>query len=288
MSHIYVNGALLPEESASLPARDRGLLFGDGIFETVRAYRGEPFRLADHFERLRDSAVLLRLGLPLDLAGMAAAIDELLEVSGLKGDADAYVRITLTAGVHQGGFGLQRRGPANLVIAAQPYEALPPSHYSEGIRLIVSDIRRNSGSPVSRIKSLNYLDSLLAREEAIEAGADEAILLDGGERLAETSSSNLFFAAGDLLRTPSLDCGALPGTARRLVLELCERDGIAAEEGRYRLADLNAATEVFLCNSLRQLVPVREVAGLCRFDPVPGAVTTRLMNAYAALTGSPR
>ncbi len=288
MSQIYLNGEFLDEGAACIPAWDRGLLFGDGLFETIRAYRGIPFCLPEHLARLRDSALLLELALPWAEGEAESIIGELLTRNGLTGPEapDAYIRLTLTAGRHSGGLGLQRVGSPTVFAVARPFEGFPESWYREGLRLITSGIRRNSCSPVTRMKTLNGLDSMLARQEALDAGAQEALMLDTRGFLSEGTSSNFFFASGGSLLTPSLECGCLPGTARALITErLCPELGIEAREGEFTLQQLAAGSEAFISNALREIVPVGEVEGVVDFTDVPGPMTIRLAEAYRSLTG---
>ncbi len=288
MPLVYLNGEFLDEDAACIPAGDRGLLFGDGLFETVRAYRGIPFCLPEHLARLRDSALVLQLAFPWEEDEGERVIRELLVRNGLTGPEapDAYIRITLTAGRHSGGLGLNRVGPPTVLVVARAFEGFPESWYREGLRLIVSGIRRNSGSPVTRMKTLNGLDSILARQEALEAGAQEALMRDARGYLSEGTSSNLFFAAGGQLLTPSLECGCLPGTARALIAgRLCQELGIETREGEFTLEELAAGSEAFISNSLREIVPVAEIEGIVSFSEIPGPLTARLAEAYRSLTG---
>lgn len=290
MGQVYLNGQFLDEAEACIPVWDRGLLFGDGLFETLRAYRGAPFALTEHLARLRDSALLLQIPMPWEEEREAESIiAELLERNGLAnpGAPDAYIRITLTGGPHGGALGLQRLGAPTIFIVARPFEGFPASWYHDGLRLVISGIRRNSGSPVTRMKTLNGLDSLLARQEALDAGAQEALLLDSRGFLAEGTSSNFFFALGEQLCMPSLACGALPGTARALIAErLCPDMGVRVREGEFTLEDLTGSSEAFVSNSLREIVPVHEVDGVVSYETVPGPLTSRLAAAYRALTAA--
>ncbi len=290
MAQVYLNGEFLDEAEACLPVWDRGLLFGDGLFETLRAYRGTPFGLSEHLARLRDSALLLQIPVPWEEEREAEGIiADLLERNGLAGHGapDAYIRITLTGGRHGGGLGLQRPGTPTVIIVVRPFEGFPESWYRDGLRLIVSGIRRNSGSPVTRMKTLNGLDSLLARQEALDAGAQEAVFLDSRGFLSEGTSSNFFFVLGEKLHMPSLACGALPGTARALIAErLCPELGVPPQEGEFTLEDLRDSSEAFVSNSLREIVPVSEVDGVISYEKVPGPLTARLAAAYSALTAS--
>ncbi len=290
MTQVYLNGEFREEAEACIPVWDRGVLFGDGLFETLRAYQGVAFGLPEHLARMRDSALLLQIPMPWEEEREAERIiAELLERNGLAGPgaADAYIRITLTGGRHGGGLGLQRPGPSTVFIVARPFEGFPESWYRHGLRLIVSGIRRNSGSPITRMKTINGLDSLLARQEALDAGAQEALFLDSRGFLSEGTSSNFFFAWGEKLCTPSLECGALPGMARTLITgRLCPQLGVPVEEGEFTLEDLETSSEAFISNSLREIVPVSEVDGVVSHGEVPGPLTARLAAAYSALTAA--
>jgi branched-chain amino acid aminotransferase len=278
---VYCNGEILEESEARIPFLDRGVLFGDGLFETIRAYDGKPFRLERHLLRLREGCRDLRLsGLPSD-----GDIEEALgELYGLNvGEGDAYMRITLTGGPYDGGRTLDRPSPPNMLIVVQPYAGYPPELYERGVRMVVSTIRRNDGSPLSRIKSNNYLGTIMAKHEAIELGADDAIMLNGKGYLAEATSSNLFLVKREIVTTPDVACGLLPGVTRETVLELCAHLGLASEAGYYTLADLLGADEVFLSVSTAEILPVAEVDGTRIGTTLPGPITARLSQAYRDL-----
>jgi branched-chain amino acid aminotransferase len=278
---VYFNGEIMEEGEAHIPFLDRGVLFGDGLFETIRAYQGKPFRLKRHLSRLREGCRKLRLsGLPGDREIEGA----LAELYGLNvGEGDAYMRITLTGGAYDGRRTLARPSSPNTLMVVKPYEGYPTELYEKGVRAVVSSIRRNEGSPLSRIKSNNYLDTIMAKHEAWERGADDAIMLNGGGYLAEGTSSNLFLVKGEEVFTPDIACGLLPGVTRDTVLELCEELGLAAESGFYTLDDLLGADEAFLTVSTAEIVPIAEVEGRAIGSSCPGPVTARLSLAYREL-----
>lgn len=275
---LYLNGSLVEEEDAVIPALERGILFGDGIFETVRAYRGRPFRLDRHLARLREGCQVLRLtGIPGDVE-IEQAIEELYREN--VEDGDAYVRITVTGGRFDGTRNLTRSLPPNMMVVVTPFTGYPEELYQRGLRMGISSLRRNEASPLTRIKTTNYLDTLYARQEALDRAFDDAILLNTHGYLAEGCTSNLFFVRGGRLCTPRLDCGILPGITREAVLELCRDLGIATEEGIYSLAELLAAEEAFLTMSTAELVPMVEVEGTRIGAASPGMLTLRLTEAY--------
>lgn len=278
---IYLNGKYVPAPDARLPVDDRGVLFGDGVFETVRAYRGTPFRLERHLDRMAGACRALRLELPFEKREVARAVRTLVAENRL-GAGDARIRITVTGGPSSGPKGLERGGSANLFILARPYEPYQVETYQRGVSLMVSDIRRNNSSPLSTIKSANYLTSLIARQEATDRGADEAVMLTSDGNLSEATSSNLFMVRNGDLLTPDTSCGILPGITREAVIEMCDGLGITCTQVTAGPEALLLADEVFLTNSMVEVLPVREVAGrpvrLC-----PGPVTETLSGAYREL-----
>ncbi|HYE50045.1 MAG TPA: aminotransferase class IV [Azospirillaceae bacterium] len=246
MTVLWLDGALVPAADARIDPADRGLLLGDGLFETMRVEAGAPLRLEAHLRRLREGARLLGLPVPRTDEALADAVAAVVRANGL---ADAAVRLTLTAGA--GPRGLLRPDPCRptLMLAAAP---LPPP--PGPARLVIAAVtRRNEHSPLSRVKSLNYLDGVLAREEAKARGADDAVLLNTAGRVAEATAANLFAVVDGTLVTPPLSDGVLPGTMRA---EIIRTRG--AVERSLDVADLRRATEVFLTSalSIRQVLDV--------------------------------
>lgn len=278
---VYLNGAIVEEDEALLPMQDRGVLFGDGVFETVRAYAGRPFRMDRHLARLREGCQVLRLtGIPGD-AELEEAVAFLYREN--VGSGDAYVRITVTGGLFDGTRNLTRSFPPNVFVVVKPFEGYPKEYYERGLRVMISAARRNESSPLSRIKTLNYLDALFARQEAKERGYDDALFLNTAGYLAEGTTSNLFFSRRGRLCTPRVDCGILPGITREAVLELCAHMGIQTEEGFYMPDELLSSSEAFLTMSTGELVPVAEVDDRPLSAPCPGPLTHRLTEAYHKL-----
>jgi branched-chain amino acid aminotransferase len=286
MSHrpafIWVNGLVVGSDEPVLRAFDRGLLYGDGLFETLRAYDGVPFLLEEHLSRLSESAWELRICDVLDGAAIEGAIAELLSLNGLR---DAYIRITLTRGEHTGRLELEPAAEPTLIMVAQPLRPLPPSRYDPGSRAIIASVRQNADSPLPRHKTLNYLNNLLARTEARDRGADEALLLNTRGEVAEAASSNIFIVCQRGLVTPSLESNILPGVTRAEVLRLAREAGVPAEERIVCPDELRLAEEVFLTNSVAELVPIRAIEGRPVGSGSPGEVTRLLHTAYRARVG---
>lgn len=275
---VYFNGRLVPRSRARIPVLDYGFLYGFGLFETMRAYGGRVFRLGRHLDRLARSAEAL--GIPVDTQELQAAVVDTLRVNGL---GDARIRVAVSIG--QGAMAPDPttcRNPTVLVLAEE-YCPYAEEVYRRGFRATVSTIRRNSQSLLSRLKSANYLESVLARQEARAAGLDEALFLNERGLLAEASMSNVFLVHGDGLRTPGEKSGVLPGITREAVLELACQEGIAVVERDVRLRELFHAQEAFLTNSLIEVMPLTEVEGKPIGSGRPGAVTKRLMTAYRKL-----
>ncbi len=281
-SFVWVNGQVLRSDEPALSVRDRGLLYGDGVFETLRAYDGVPFLLDEHLARLADAASSLRICDGLNTAAIGQAAIELLRRNEL---SDAYIRITLTRGEHKGRLELEPTESPTLIVVVQPRRPLPPSLHDPGSTAIVASMRQNADSPLPRYKTLNYLNNLLAKTEARSRGAHEAILLNTRGEVAEAASSNLFLVREGHLITPSLDSNILPGVTRAEVLRLAAEAGIPTEERIVRPDELRLAGEVFLTNSVAELVPIRAIEGHPVGLGLPGRVTRELHAIYRDRVG---
>lgn len=276
---VYLNGRLIPAEEARVSPLDRGFLYGYGLFETVRSYGGRVFRLDRHLARLMRGAEVLGLASGLDAAELERAMYRTPEANGL---ADARIRLTVAAGEGERSLDMPPSGSLTVLVVAEPLH-VAGRMYEEGISAVVVSARRNSQSPVSAIKSLNYLDGLLARAEAEARGADEAILLNDRGYIAECSSSNIFLVSSGRLLTPSVASGILPGVTREAVLEVAAEQGIESVEGDIARDELTRADEVFITTSVREVVPVVAVDGRAVGSGKPGPVTGRLAAAYRQL-----
>ncbi|PWC48378.1 aminotransferase class IV [Azospirillum sp. TSA6c] len=261
---IWLNGRLIQAAEARIDPADRGFTLGDGLFETIRIKDRLPRHLPRHLDRLGAGAELLRLPLPYSAAELTGAMTALIEAAGI---ADGVLRLTLSRGTGARGVLPPADARPTLLMTAAP-----AAHMTAPVAAIVArSTRRNEHSPLSRLKSLNYLDSILARQEAAERGADEALLLNAAGRLAESSVANLFLSVGGRLLTPPLADGALPGIRRALILE---RHG--AEEAPLTPEDLARADEALLTNSLG-LRPLVAVDGHSIGSGSPGPVLARLL-----------
>jgi len=275
---VYLNGSLIPRSQAKISALDYGFLYGYGLFETMRAYGGRVFRLDNHLRRLARSAEVL--GLPIGTLDLKKAVMDTIQANQL---GDARIRIAISIG--EGGMVPDPstcNRPTVLILAGH-YQPYPEEVYQKGFRAIVSSIHRNSGSPLSRLKSANYLESLLARQEARAAGVNEALCLNEKGVLAEASMSNIFLVTNGILRTPGHESGILPGITRETILELAPPLGINTLECDIRLDELSHAEEAFLTNSLIEVMPLTEIEGKPVGSGRPGSVTEKLLTAYREL-----
>jgi branched-chain amino acid aminotransferase len=275
---VYLNGSLLPLSQARLSPLDYGLLYGYGLFETMRAYSGRIFRLEKHLARLFRSAKLLGIDLE-SIPDLEKAIYNILQANNL---SSARIRLTLSGGEGEPVPDLFIQAPTVLIVA-RSYTPYSRQVYEQGFKAIVSRIRRNTQSPASVIKSLNYLDNLLARQEAKLVSADEAILLNEQGFLAEGSMSNIFLVSDNALLTPSEDSGILPGITREVTLELAPSLDIKTMERKIALKELLQADEAFFTNSLIEIMPLTQVDGQNIGSGRAGAVTQRLIAAYEEL-----
>ncbi|MFC1926467.1 aminotransferase class IV [Chloroflexota bacterium] len=277
---IYLNGSLLPQTQAKISPYDYGFLYGYGLFETMRAYSGRIFRLERHLERLALSAKLI--GLPLGGFDLEKACYDTMKANNLK---DARIRLTASIGKGGGTPDLPSQPVPTVLIVARSFRPISVEKYEKGYRSKISSVRRNSQSPLCRLKSLNYLDNILARREAKVAGADEALLLNERGFLCEGSTSNIFLVSGGKLLTPDGESGILPGITREEVMQLAQEIGIEVVEREIILEDLLQADEAFLTNSIIEIMPLIEVDDKAIGGGVMGGVTEKLMAAYEDLVG---
>ncbi|HKQ29757.1 MAG TPA: branched-chain-amino-acid transaminase [Burkholderiales bacterium] len=276
----WMNGKLVAAGDALVSVFDHGLLYGDGVFEGIRFYHGRPLRLARHDARLRRSAAAIRLTIPYDAGQFDLAIREVIAAYE---KANGYLRLVVTRGVGKLGLDPFSCGRPNVFVIADELNMASDMVRREGARVVIAATRRIAPDSLDpRVKSLNYLNHILARIEAIDAGADEAILLNAAGRVAEGSADNLFIVKDGVLLTPPASDGALEGITREAVLELAQELNIPARVQSLASYDLYTADECFLTGTGAELIPVREVdrrpMGTC-----PGPVYARLHGAFHAL-----
>jgi branched-chain amino acid aminotransferase len=273
--YIYMNHGLVPKPEAVVSVFDHGFLYGDGVYETMRAYEGVLFMLDNHLSRLFRSASMIRLSIPKDRDQIKVALYETLKANSLR---NAFVRLTVSRG--QGPIGLDPDlcGEPTFIIIAEQMKDYPRSYYEHGIRTIIAETSRNAKEAINpQIKSLNFLNNILAKIEAKERDAYESLMLNTHGHLTEGTISNVFLFKDRVLCTPSLSCGILDGITRDVVLDLAVREGLHVKEGEFSKEDLYRAQEVFITNSTTEVMPVSTVDEV-QF-PV-GEVTELLHHAY--------
>jgi branched-subunit amino acid aminotransferase/4-amino-4-deoxychorismate lyase len=274
---VFLDGVFLPAAEAGIRIDDAGFLWGYALFETMRGYGGKIFRLADHLKRLAAGAEALLI--PFAAADWEKRIETLLKLNDLP---QARVRLTLSAGPAGPAWGKAPSRPT-VLLTAVPYEPPSPEAYRQGWGVHFSPYRRYSQSPLSGLKSANYLESFLARQEAGAAGFEEAILLNEKGFVAEAAGSNLFIVREDILQTPGKNSGALPGITRGVVLELADGLGIPAREKVITKEEVTQANEIFLTNSLIEIMPVSRVGEKEVGRSQAGGITALLQEAYRGL-----
>ena len=279
-NYIFLNGKIISDTEGHISLKDRGFLYGDGIFETLRSYNGTPFKLAEHLERLQSSAGKLKIPFEYTIEELSKNVKELLKVNNIP---DAYIRITLSRGIGNNGLGINDNFESTLLIQGKPFMPYAKELYKEGMSLNVSKARRSTSCPISCHKTTNLLTSILLKEEAKGESAHEAIVLNTDGYVAECIVSNVFIVYNKNVITPSLDTNILPGITRETVLDICKDNGISASEDRFRIETLTNADEVFITNSLMEIMPVAEVERNKIGKTIPGEITSQLMNAYKGL-----
>lgn len=280
---IWIDGKLVPPEQATVSVFDHGLLYGDGVFEGIRVYNDRIFKLHTHLRRLYASARSIRLEMPHRLEDLAAATHQTVEANDCR---NGYIRLVVTRGA--GTLGLNPftcNNPCTFIIA-DSIALYPDELYRDGLSIITSSVIRNHPSALSpRIKSLNYLNNIMAKIDAIDAGALEAVMLNHHGFVAECTGDNLFVvnngeSSGPQLTTPPLHAGILAGVTRSVVIELAKRAGIAVTGGDLTKHDLYTADEIFLTGTAAEMIPVTKVDGRVIGDGRPGSTTVQLMGAF--------
>ncbi len=275
---VYLNGSMVPRSEARISPFDFGYLYGYGLFESMRTYGGRVFRIIRHIDRLKRAADVLGMRLP-DV-DFEKAVYDTLRANNL---SEARLRLAVSPGEGEAAPDPSTCKNPTVFISANAYTPMSDETCNRGFRAALSDIRRNSTSPLSQLKSANYLDMILARTRARNAGYDESLLLNDRGHLAEGSTSNVFIVSGGKIASPSVDDGILPGVTREAVLELASSVGIEAEERPVELEELYQADEAFLTNSVIGIMPLVEVDDRCIGSGSAGTITGRLMSEFKAL-----
>ena len=275
---IFLNDAFVPQEEAKISVFDHGFLYGDGVYESLRVYDGQVLLLERHLARLRQSCDFIGLKFPIPENKWPALLQELLRRNGL---TNASVRISLSRG--EGAIGLDASlcPRPTIVMIARPFAPYPESLFTNGVRLELVSIRRNPLSAQSpRIKSLSFLNNILAKQEATRAGSFDALMLNMEGYISECTVSNVFFVKEEQLFTPSVDCGILEGVTREIVLSLSQEQRIPAHEGHYGPHELLEADECFITNTSMEVMPVSQVGEQSIGKVCPGPLTKRLRQLF--------
>ena len=281
-SLVYINGELVPESEAKISVFDHGFLYGDGVFEGIRAYKGVVFKLREHIERLYDSAKFLRIEIPMSKEDLMEAILETVRRNGL---SDCYIRVVVTRGVGDLGLDPRKCKKPSIIIIARP---MTPLLGKRAVSLIISSVRRDGVDATNhQAKSLNYLNNILAKLEAINAGADDAVMLDSRGFVSEATGENIFIVKDGRIMTPPPTSGILSGITRDCVIELAKSLGYEVVERELTPFELLTADEVFLTGTAAEIVPVESVNGRKIGEKIPGPITERLIREFEKLKGDP-
>jgi len=281
---VYLGGKLYDKDDAKISVYDHGLLYGDGVFEGIRSYGGKVFRLEAHLERLWYSAKAIWLEIPISKEEMARAIVDTLRVNGIE---DGYIRVVVTRGVGTLGLDPNRCEKPQVIIITDHISLYPDELYRKGLEIVTVSTARNHPAALNpRIKSLNYLNNILAKIEGLQAGCIEALMLNHKGEVAECTGDNIFLVRKGKLLTPPNEAGILEGITRAAVMELAQEAGIDVREVALTKHDVYIADECFLTGTAAEVVPVVKVDSRKIGDGTPGPTTRDLMERFRRLTRS--
>ncbi|NMA92805.1 MAG: branched-chain-amino-acid transaminase [Firmicutes bacterium] len=279
---VFVNGKIVPKKEATISVFDHGFLYGDGVFEGIRAYNGRVFKLKEHIRRLYESAQHILLTIPYKPEEMEQAVLKTVRENNLR---DAYIRLVVSRGAGDLGLDPQNCREAQVIIIADKIALFSEEMYRRGLKVVTVPTRRNICDALDpQIKSLNYLNNILVKIEANQAGVMEALMLDHNGFVTEGSGDNVFIFRRGKLRTPPAYLGILEGITREVVLEAAREDKIPVQEVPFTRHDVYVAAECFLTGTAAEIIPVVEVDGRKIGDGLPGPVTARLMKRFREIT----
>jgi branched-chain amino acid aminotransferase len=281
---VYINGKLYPKEEAKVSVFDHGLLYGDGVFEGIRCYNGNIFKLEEHVDRLYDSSESISLKIQLTRDQLKDAIINTLKANNLK---DSYIRLIVTRGVGKLGLDPFNCEKSQLIIITDTIQLYPKELYEKGLdAIIVQTIRNHSKALNPTIKSMNYLNNILAKIECLNAGAAEGIMLNTDGYVAECTGDNIFIVKDNEVITPPVSAGILIGITRNVVIELAKEAGITVKEEQLTQDDLFNADECFLTGTAAEIIPVANIDGRKIATGEPGKITLSLLKKYQELTSA--
>lgn len=279
---VYLAGKLVPAEQAVVSVFDHGLLYGDGIFEGIRVYSGSVFLLKEHIDRLYESALAIRLTIPLTPEEMTKAVEDTVRENGL---SDGYVRLVVTRGAGSLGLDIRRTSNPQVIVIADTISLYPEELYTNGLKLITaSTIRNHPGALSPRIKSLNYLNNIMAKIEGTDAGTVEALMLNHNGEVSECTGDNIFIVKKGVLKTPPPDAGILEGITRNAVMGLAREAGIEVRECVMVRHDIFTADECFLTGTAAEVIAVISLDGRQIGSGKPGPLTQDLLTRFRKLT----
>lgn len=275
---IFIDGKLVPEEEAKVSVFDHALLYGDGVFEGIRVYDGRVFMLDEHLKRLFNGAKVIRLEIPLTRDELKDRIRETIIANDI---VDGYVRLVVTRGKGDLGLSPSKCKDPNVIIIAATIKIYPDEVYQHGLKVVTVSTRRNNPDSLSpQIKSLNYLNHILAHLEVLHAGVDEGLVLNDSGFVTECVVDNFFVAVDGCVLTPPTNSGALNGITRLVVFRLCEELGIPIREEQLSLVECYTSDECFLTGTAAEIAPVTYIDDRPIADGLPGPITTRLMSEF--------
>ncbi|TWU41921.1 branched-chain-amino-acid transaminase [Novipirellula artificiosorum] len=280
---IYINGEYFGRDDAKVSVFDHGLLYGDGVFEGMRIYGGKVFRLREHLKRLWDSAQAIALTIPISMDQMILDVNATVAKNDLE---NGYIRLVVTRGAGPLGLDPFRCSHPQIIIIADTIKLYPEEFYQDGLELVTASTIRNHPAALSpRIKSLNYLNNIMAKIEGLKAGCVEALMLNHKGEVAECTGDNLFLVRDGVLITPPVDAGILEGITRDVVLELAAQEKIEVREIAITRYDVYVADECFLTGSAAEVIPAVKIDDRTIGDGTPGPITRKLTAAFRKLVG---
>lgn len=278
--YIYLNHKLVPEDKALVSVFDRSYLYGEGVFETLRAYNGHVAFSDLHYERLKKNCRYLKIEVPVDKSSFEKALIKTINVNKIK---NAYIRTTISPVGASFGLEKPKKTKTNFSIFCKEFTGRPKVLYEKGARVIIVKSAPSDHPSMANIKSTNYLNKMIARNEVIGAKADEGIFCSPDGKVLEGSSTNIFLVKNGRLVTPAVTEGILAGITRNVVLNLAEANGIEASERPVNADELAGCDEIFMTGSTTEILPVKELVNVTTKTPVPGPVTKKIMEAYKRL-----